>query len=175
MRAVLAVEAVLYDVPPPGADADSYPGSRFMAAQARRRRACFSSRDEARERLSARAPFAGFAPESLEAFLACGLATLPSGEVALRCVPEVEAACYDGAAALDLWPDLGRIDCPVRLVAGDRGFMPPALLRRIEEWLPGTHTETIAGGTHFVALEQPARVGEALARLLREVTPERVD
>jgi len=170
VRGVLAVEAVLYDTPVPGADADSYLGSRFMAAQARRRRARFESLDEARTRLSARPPYAGFAPESLDAFLA-----LPSGEVALRCAPEVEAACYDGAAALDLWPAVGRIACPVRLVAGTRGFMPAALVQRIRETLPGTRVEEVEGGTHFVALEQPACVGDALARFLREVTKIRVD
>lgn len=174
VRGVLAVEAVLYDTPLPGADVDSYLGSRFMAAQARRRRARFESLEQARTRLSARPPYAGFAPESLAAFLAGGLAALPSGEVALRCAPEIEAACYDGAAALDLWPAVGRIACPLRLVAGTKGFMPPALVQRILETLPGTRVEAVEGGTHFVALEQPACVGDALARFLREVTKIRV-
>ncbi len=172
VRGVVAVEPVLYDVP--DGDGDSYPGSRFMAAQALRRRARFESAEQARERLAARPPYAGFAAESLEAFVDGGLERLPSGEVALRCAPAVEAACYDGAAALDLWPSLRRIVCPVRLVAGSRGFMPPPLIERIQKLLPGTRVETLEGGTHFVALEQPGRVGDALARFLRDVTPIRV-
>lgn len=172
VRGVLAVEPVLYDVP--GANGDSYPGSRFMAAQALRRRARFASAADARERLTARPPFAGFAAESLEAFVDGGLEPMPSGEAALRCAPAVESACYEGAAALDLWPKLARIGCSVRLVAGSRGFMPPALTERIQKALPGTVVETIDEGTHFVALERPRQVGETLARFLREVTPSRV-
>jgi pimeloyl-ACP methyl ester carboxylesterase len=145
-----------------------------MAAQALRRRGRFESLDDARARLTARPPYAGFAPPSLEAFLAGGLGPAPDGGLALRCTPEVEAACYDGAAALDLWPALGRILCPVRLVAGDPSFMPPSLVERLVDRLPGTSVEAIGGGTHFVALEQPAAVGAAVARFLREVTPSRV-
>jgi len=172
---VLAVEPVLYDPPPPGADADSYPGSRFMAAQARRRRARFESAVDARARLAARPPYAGFAPEALAAVLGCALAEEPSGEVALRCAPQIEASCYDGAAALDVWPAVGRLACPVRLVAGERGFMPPALVARIRQRAPRSSVETVPGGTHFVALEQPVRVGEALARFLGELTAKSVD
>lgn len=172
VRGVLAVEPVLYDRPPPGADTDSYPGSRFMASQARRRRARFSSVGEARARLGARAPYAGFAPETLAAVLAGGLAGGPSGEVSLRCTPEVEASCYDGAAALDVWPAIGRISCPVRLLAGERSFMPPVLVARICERLPHADVVTLSAGTHFVALEQPERVGEELARFLGQVTQE---
>jgi pimeloyl-ACP methyl ester carboxylesterase len=174
VRGVVAVEPVLFDPPPPGADADGFRGSRFMAAQALRRRGRFESLDDARARLTARPPYAGFAPPSLEAFLAGGLGPAPDGGLALRCTPEVEAACYDGAAALDLWPALGRILCPVRLVAGDPSFMPPSLVERLVDRLPGTSVEAIGGGTHFVALEQPAAVGAAVARFLREVTPSRV-
>lgn len=175
VRGVLAVEPVLYDAPVPDVEVDSYPGSRFMAAQARRRRPRFESAAEARARLGARAPYAGFAPEALDAVLAGALAEEPSGEAALRCTPQVEASCYDGAAALDVWPAVSRIACPVRLVAGERGFMPPPLVARMREMLPRTRIETLSGGTHFVALEQPVRVGEALARFLRELAQARVD
>jgi pimeloyl-ACP methyl ester carboxylesterase len=171
VRGVLAIEPVLFDVPPMGADVDSYGGSRFMATQARRRRASFADVDEARTRLAARPPYAGFAKDALEAFLGGGLVKRDEGGVALRCAPEVEAACYDGAASLDIWPELERILCPVRLVAGERSFMPPALVERLRQRIPGTTVESIEGGTHFVALEQPAAVGAALARFLREVTP----
>ena len=175
VRGVLAVEPVLFDPPPPGADAASHPASRFMAAQARRRRARFESADDARTRLAARPPYAGFAPESLAAVLACALAEETSGGVALRCAPEIEASCYDGAAALDVWPAVGRLACPVRLVAGERGFMPPALVARIRERTPRSSVETVPGGTHFVALEQPVRVGEALARFLDDLARDRAD
>jgi pimeloyl-ACP methyl ester carboxylesterase len=171
VRGVLAIEPVLFDVPAPGADADSYGGSRFMADKARRRRASFADVEEARTRLAARPPYAGFPKDVLDAVLRGGLMERAEGGVSLRCAPEVEAASYDGAASLDIWPELGGIICPVRLVAGERSFMPPTLVERLRRRLPGTTLESIAGGTHFVALEKPAAVGVALARFSREVTP----
>lgn len=172
VRGVLAVEPVLFDPLPPGADTDSYPGSRFMAERARKRRSRFASRAEARERLAARPPFASFAADSLDAFLEHGLGTPADGGVALRCAPEHEAACYAGAGALDLWHGLPGLAAPVRLVLGERGFVAPPLLARLREALPGTRSETVAGGTHFVALEKPREVGAALGRFLRELAPE---
>jgi pimeloyl-ACP methyl ester carboxylesterase len=170
---VFAIEPVLFD-PPVSADADSYPGSRFMAAQARKRRPWFGSPEEARERLAARPPFSGFDRAALDAFLDGGLGSDDGGGVRLLCDPEREAACYEGAGALDPWPGLASILAPVRLLLGDRGFVAPAFRDRLITEIPGTRIETVAGGTHFVALERPLEVGAALARFVREVTPIRV-
>ena len=79
----------------------------------------------------------------MAAFLEGGLAPVEGGGVSLRCTPEIEAACYEGAAGLDLWPALARIVCPVSVVVGDRGFVPSALLHRLRETLPGMAVETI--------------------------------
>ena len=109
----------------------------------------------------------GRAPAALDAFLDGGLAE-EEGGARLRCAPAHEAACYECAGALDLWPDLPRVVAPVRLVLGERGFVAPALRERLCAALPGTGIDVVPGGTHFVALEKPREVGEALARFLRE-------
>jgi len=160
--AVVAVEPVLFER---GA---SFAASSELAAAARRRRDRFASRDEARARLRARFPYSGFAPEAFEACLDGVLASTPDG-VVLRCPGEREAWCYEGASALDLWPLAARIAAPLLLVLADRSAVPAELRDRLLDTRPGARVETIAGATHFAALERPAEVGRAIGRFASEV------
>jgi pimeloyl-ACP methyl ester carboxylesterase len=168
VAALVAIEPVLFERPPPGADADSFGGSGALAAAARRRRATFADLDEARARLRPRFPYAGFAEEAFEAVLAGGLAPDGAGRLALRCPGEREAACYEGAAALDVWPLAARIEAPLLLVEGSRGAVPERLGARLLAGGSRARRETLAGGTHFVALEQPRAVGHAIGCFLAE-------
>lgn len=168
VRGVALVEPVLFD-PPAGPDADSFAGSRYLAGRARRRRSDFASRFEARRRLEAVAPTAGFPPAVLEAYLAGGFAVDAAGRLGLRCRPELEAWAYEGAAALDLWPLLGGLRAPLRLLLAEHGAVPAPLLERLRRELPSLDIEPIADTTHFAALERPDAVGRALARFLAEL------
>ncbi len=159
VRGVALVEPVLFEVPSDPSRADSFLGSRLLAERARKRRSEFTSTREARERLRQRFPYAGFASAAFEAFLAGGLGGVPGGGVQLRCAPEVEAAWYEGAAALDLWPLLDRVQAPVLVIAAEHGAMPAPLLQRLRTALPSARLERVPGTTHFVALEAPERVG----------------
>ncbi len=167
VRGVALVEPVLFD-PPRGPDADSFAGSRYLAGRARTRRASFASRSEARRRLTAVAPTAGFPPAVLEAYLAGGFAAA-DGRVALRCRPEVEAWAYEGAAALDLWPLLAKLQAPLRLLLAEHSAVPAPLLARLVERVPALAIERIEGATHFAALERPEPVGRALGAFLAEL------
>jgi len=162
--ALVAVEPVLFEKPAPR-DADSFAGSSFLAMAARRRRERFASFAEARERLRARPPYAGFSPTAFDALLRGVLA--PDGEgVMLRCTGEREACCYEGAAALDLWPLAGSIRAPLLLVLGEHSAVPPALRDRLVAALPSVQIVTIPGATHFAALERPCEVGAAIGNFL---------
>lgn len=165
VRAVAVIEPVLF-APRGGADADSFAGSRGLAASARRRRAVFESRDEARKLLGRRFPYSGFAREAFEAWLEGGLAEQPDGSVALRCTPQVESWAYEGAAALDLWPLVERIAAPVLILVAEHSAIPAPLLDRLRRALPDARVQQIASTTHFAALEQPDAVGAALAPFL---------
>ena len=93
----------------------------------------------------------------------------PDGDgVTLRCPGEREAWCYDGAVALDLWPLAAQIRAPLLLVLGEHRAVAPALRDRLVAALPSVQVATIAGGTHFTALERPREVGAAIARFLAE-------
>ena len=89
---------------------------------------------------------------------------------AWRCAARASArpACYDGATALDLWPLAARIRVPVLLVLGEHSAVAPALRDRLAAAIPSLRIATIAGGTHFTALERPREVAAAIARFLAE-------
>jgi pimeloyl-ACP methyl ester carboxylesterase len=166
--AVIAVEPVLRDASPEArADSsDSFAGSSALAAGARRRRGVFASEEEARARLRSRFPYSGFAADAFEALLTGAFERRADGTLTLRCPGEREAWCYEGAAALDLWPLAKTIRAPLGLVLGQYSAVPTRLRERLLAGRAGTRVETIAGATHFAALERPVEVGAAIARLL---------
>ena len=165
--ALVAIEPVLWDAP---ADrgTDSFAGSTFLASAARRRRDRFASREQARERLRAKPPFAHFDPVAFDA-VSSGLFAADGDGVRLICSGEREAACYEGAAALALWPLVAQIRAPLLLVLGDRGAVAPALRDRLVAALPSVQVVTIARASHFVALEHSREVGAVIARFLAAV------
>lgn len=167
--ALLAVEPVLFEPPPPGADADSFAGSRALAERSRRRRDAFESREAARQVLARRFPYSGFDAAALEAYLDGGFVPGTEGTLRLRCRPEVEAWAYAGAAALDLWPLAPRIEAPLALVLGEHSAVPAPLEERLRALAPVVVAVRVPGATHFAVLERPAEVSSALADLLRRV------
>jgi len=169
---VAVVEPVLFEARLPGADADSFAGSRAMAERASARRATFASRDDARAALVRRFPFSGFAPAALEAFLDGGLARVEEG-VALRCAPSVESWTYAGAAALDPWQELSRLECPALLVRAEHTGIPELQVQHLVERATQLHVERIHGTTHFAPLEQPERVGAALGAFVGRLSESR--
>jgi len=165
--ALVAVEPVLF-ARPDGSGTDSFAGSGSLASAARRRRDRFASLADARARLGVKPPFAGFDAAAFDAVLRGMLA--PDGDgVALRCPGEREAWCYDGAIALDVWPLAARIRVPLLLVLGEHTAVAPALRDRLVAAIPSLQIATIAGGTHFTALERPREVGAAIARFFAEL------
>lgn len=172
LAGVALVEPVLFEATLPGADADSFAGSRAMAERASARRATFASRDDARAALGRRFPFSGFAPAALEAFLDGGLAPIEGG-VALRCAPSVEAWTYAGAAALDPWREVPRLERAALLLRAEHTGVPEGQAQRLAERAADLRVERIPGATHFAPLEQPERVGAALGAFVRELAERR--
>ncbi|HBZ68688.1 MAG TPA: hypothetical protein DEP35_02625 [Deltaproteobacteria bacterium] len=168
VRAVVAVEPVLFDPPLAGSELDSFAGSRGMAERARRRRASFQSREEAREALVRRFPYSGFAATSFDAFLAGGLAPREDG-VELRCSPEVEAWTYEGASALDLWGEAAEISVPVLLLRAEHTAIPEPQASQLRSRAKRLQIQEVGAATHFAPLEQPEEVGRAIGQFVRTV------
>jgi pimeloyl-ACP methyl ester carboxylesterase len=166
VRAVVAVEPVLFD--PPAEGHDSFAGSQGLAERARRRRARFKTREDARQTLVARLPYSGFAPAALEAFLSGGLVGQQDG-VGLRCAPEIEAWIYEGAAALDLWHEAAEISVPVLLLRAEQSAIPASQAERLARHAKRLEVQQVASATHFALLEQPEQVGGAIGRFVHAV------
>ena len=166
---VAVVEPVLFEPPAPGVDADSFAGSRLFAERARKRRARFEDRDAARAALESRFPYSGFAASALDAYLDGGFEVTGDGALVLRCAPETEAWAYQGAAALDLWPLVPRIEAPVQVIAAEHSAIPAPLLERLRGCRGGVRVDQVTGTTHFAVMERPEPVGETLADFIREL------
>jgi pimeloyl-ACP methyl ester carboxylesterase len=166
---VAVVEPVLFEPPAPGADADSFAGSRLFVERARKRPARFEDRAAARAALQSRFPYSGFAASALEAYIDGGFEVTEEGELVLRCAPETEAWAYQGASALDLWPLIPRIEAPVQVIAAEHSAMPPPLLERLLRCPAGVRLDQVAGTTHFAVMERPEPVGALLADFAREL------
>ena len=166
---VAVVEPVLFEPPAPGADADSFAGSRLFAERALKRRSRFEDRAAARAALQSRFPYSGFADSALEACLDGGFEVTEAGELVLRCAPETEAWAYQGAAALDLWPLIPYIEAPVQVIAAEHTAMPAPLLERLRSCRGGVRVDQVESTTHFAVMERPGPVGALLADFFREI------
>jgi pimeloyl-ACP methyl ester carboxylesterase len=166
---VAVVEPVLFEPPVPGVDADSFAGSRLFSERALKRRARFEDRAAAHTALASRFPYSGFAASALEAYLDGGFEVTGDGALVLRCAPETEAWAYQGAAALDLWPLIPRIEGPVQVIAAEHSAMPGSLLERLRGCRSGVRVDQVAGTTHFAVMERPEPVGSLLADFIRGI------
>jgi pimeloyl-ACP methyl ester carboxylesterase len=125
--ALLLCEAIVVE---PGSDLlTRIPGLVEMAL---RRRAQWSSRDEVRRSYAGRPPFATFAPEALDAFLACAFVDRPDGTVELACAPAVEAGFFElttteEAGGPTAWRHLADLSAPVAVVHGRDSEMPDTI------------------------------------------------
>jgi len=88
----------------------------------------------------------------------------PDGRDALdRHLVELRAADTAALAAR-----LGQVRQPTAIVWGERDpFLPVAVGRRLNDAIPGSTLDVVAGGRHFTPEEAPSRVGDALRTLLR--------
>jgi pimeloyl-ACP methyl ester carboxylesterase len=162
-RAVL-IEPVLFPAPSALEPVWESP----LAIGARRRRQVWPTREAMFELLRERLPFATWAEEFVRLYVDHGVADRPDGQVALRCPGDVEAQVYAHAPLSDSFAFLEHLEIPTLLV---RGQNSPGLgqteaaeaLRR----LPDGTLLTIPQCGHFVPMERPVEVADALLRFFQ--------
>jgi pimeloyl-ACP methyl ester carboxylesterase len=139
-----------------------------LAAAASRRRAVFASREEAAANFASKAPFSGFDPRVLAAYLDCGFAERADGSVELCCPPEVEAEMYRMGVTHDGFSCLPRVACPVTVARGARSeaLGPEVVASQVAALARGRAVD-LAGLGHFGPLEDPARVAAAVLEAFR--------
>jgi pimeloyl-ACP methyl ester carboxylesterase len=77
-------------------------GQNLMATAARKRRATFTSREEALYRYATRPPLNSIRAEFLIDYIDNGFADNPDGSISLKCLPENEAGIFEMARAMQI-------------------------------------------------------------------------
>jgi pimeloyl-ACP methyl ester carboxylesterase len=155
--------------PPPLAQAP--PGRaahvESMVDAARRRRADWPSRAEARAWFAERSLFAGWRPEALDLYVLDGLRERPDGGVELKCPGAVEAAVFAQGEVLDLPAWVRGLAPPALWLWAERGNFPLPYYQALAASMRAARVERVPAG-HLVPMERPDLVADAALRLLAE-------
>ncbi len=141
-----------------------------LVEQALKRRSTFPDRPTAYKAYHGRGAFRTWSDAMLADYIEDGFKDAPGGQVELACPPAWEASSY-GAQGNDTWDAFRASRCPVRLFLAEHGS-PSA--RRDEDPAaidPGRITiETVPGTTHFLPMERPDLVQQALREAARDAS-----
>jgi pimeloyl-ACP methyl ester carboxylesterase len=135
-----------------------------MADGALRRRANFSSFDDAIANYASKAPLDELRHDALEAYVRGGFAPQADGSVMLRCAPATEAEVFRGAGNNEAFEALSTLDLPVALVAGRPDASGPVTFvpANLAQLPRGTLVERPHLG-HFGPLEDPPGMARDIA------------
>jgi pimeloyl-ACP methyl ester carboxylesterase len=136
-----------------------------LIAKARSRRRVFASRQEVFESYRQRSIFATWPEAALRDYVTSGFRDLPDQTVELACAPEWEAANF-AAHGHDIWEAMSRIEAPVAIYRAEHGSTC-AITEAAEFPRPESQVQvhTVAGATHFLPIEQPQLVRDALLEI----------
>ncbi len=130
-----------------------------------RRKASFSSVDRARENYSGKPPFRDWEASALDEYVTNAFSPA-GGRWTLKCSPETEAEFYREGSNHDTWDRLGRVECPVVVLAGSESDTHQR--DHVEEMaarFPYGRAQVIQGASHFLPMERPDVVAAALMTL----------
>jgi len=162
VRALALLDPVIR---PPGAMEMASPDAMKlspMVAGALRRRRSFPSRAAAVEGYRGRGAFRTWTEAMLEDYVAAGFKDAADGGVELACTPEWEVSNYVGQAH-DAWAAFEASRCPIRILRAE--LDSPGRLDEGLERLTAAgriRIDTVPGTTHFLPMERPALVREAI-------------
>lgn len=129
-----------------------------LASKSIKRRNHWESADEARRYLQGKKLFSRWDGQMMDLYILYGMIPAQSGGLTLACPPEKEASLFMGGNALDPWPLLPGIKCPVLVVEGgeseNRHYID---LGKAASLFPGGKYTVIEQAGHLVPMEQPER------------------
>lgn len=162
---LVLIEPIIF--PPPHRRFEDSP----LAAATLRRRYRFGTREDARLNYEGKGPFALWRTDALDAYLAGGLRP-EDGYFVLKCDPADEAEFYRTGAMHRAWEGLPDLAPPIILLAGaDSDTHPEAFLEALASRLRDPEVEVVPGATHFLPMERPDAVADAVVRLLETIHP----
>lgn len=136
-----------------------------LVAKARGRRAHFPSRAAVFDSYRQRAIFATWPEAALRDYIESGFRDVADGSVELTCAPEWEAANF-AAHGHDIWDAMSRVEAPVRIYRAEQGSTC-AVADAADFPRPAGQTQvrTVPGSTHFLPIENPQLVRDALLEM----------
>jgi pimeloyl-ACP methyl ester carboxylesterase len=140
---------------------------RELAEGARRRRAIFASRAEAREAWESRDFFAAWDPRALDLYVEEGLRRREDGQFELKCEPEVEATVFESSGAFDIFALAPAVTAPTLILWASRRSFPRAIHEALAGRMQRAQIETLDVG-HLIPMERPELVSEAALRFAKE-------
>jgi pimeloyl-ACP methyl ester carboxylesterase len=162
-EALLLIEPIIF--PPPHLRIEDHP----FAAQALRRRVFFADRDDALANFAGKGPFARWDRRALDAYVD-GALRHDGDQLRLKCDPETEAEFYRIGSGYDAWDHLASIGVPVTLMVGsDSNSHPASFVGQLEQRFRDVTVLVVDGATHFVAMERPNLVADAVFDLIEKV------
>jgi pimeloyl-ACP methyl ester carboxylesterase len=155
-RSIWAYEPIIFPVDTPMTNPS--PNGNRLSEGARRRRAVFPSREDARANYASKPPLMWLDPRCLDGYLACGLVDEPDGSARLACAPENEARTYEMGGQHSAYSRLAEVRAPVSLVCGENtDATGPAILPLLAERLQHATVDVWADHGHFGCLADPDR------------------
>ncbi len=139
-----------------------------MSKQALKRRREFGSPGEAADLLRGRGAFKTWRAPFLDDYVVDGVLRQDNGRYQLSCTPEWESAVFD-AHRYRPWAALRRLRkkrIPIIILQADRESTSPADIdQRVHAIRPDAAITKVPGTTHFVPMERPYVVRDALKML----------
>jgi pimeloyl-ACP methyl ester carboxylesterase len=158
VRNLVLFEPVMADPPPPATRSHG----ALMAAATLRRRAVFPDRDAALAAYRGRGAFATWDAAQLADYVAAAFRETADGQVALACDPAWEAVVY-ARQDYDPLAALAALRRPVRILASPEGASSVSARARAFVREAGAPLESVPGTSHFLPMERPDLVRQALS------------
>lgn len=142
-----------------------------IARAALQRRNTFPDRETMIRKYSGRGAFRTWPEDFLADYVNEGVADLPDGTVKLACTPEWEAANFNAATGYDYWLLLKNVTCPVTVLRGaQHSTCPDRQAERLKRRIPQLTDQRIESTTHFLPMERPDSVRDAIRAMVHKVT-----
>jgi pimeloyl-ACP methyl ester carboxylesterase len=155
-------ELVLFEPVVMGANASGEPSEAPIVQGALKRRAEFPSREAAEAAYAGRGAFRSWSPQMLQDYVADGFRDLADSTVTLAAAPAWEHANYL-AQAHDSRGALAAIRAPMRILQAEHHSTFGLAREELIALNAGARLEVVDGATHFLPMERPDLVAEALS------------
>jgi pimeloyl-ACP methyl ester carboxylesterase len=132
-----------------------------LALGALKRRATFADRQAAFDGYKGRGAFRGWSDAMLADYLADGLVEGADGQMRLACAPAWESANFSTPSP-DAVGGIPRIQAPIRILQAEIGSTAQFEVHEAMVRASGAMIEVVPGTSHFLPMERPDLVREAL-------------